>query len=42
VSQRVHQANLVVPPGLSSGDQLVKIALLVGTSTTQSVFIPVQ
>jgi uncharacterized protein (TIGR03437 family) len=42
VSPGVYQANLVVPPGLSSGDQLVKIALLVGTSTTQSVFVPVQ
>lgn len=42
VSPGVYQINTVVPPGVTAGDQAVKVTLLSGPSVTQTVFIPVQ
>ena len=42
VSPGVYQINAVLPPGLTAGDQPVKVTLLSGPSVTQTVFIPVQ
>ena len=41
-SPGVYQINAVVPQGVSSGDQLLRVTLLSGPSVTQSLFIPIQ
>jgi uncharacterized protein (TIGR03437 family) len=42
VSPGVYQINVVVPPGVASGDQAVTMKLLSGPSVPQTVFVPVQ
>jgi uncharacterized protein (TIGR03437 family) len=42
VSPGVYQVNAVVPSGLSSGDQPLKLTLLSGPSLPQTLFIPIQ
>ena len=42
VSPGLYQINAVVPQGVSSGDQPVKLTLLSGPSAPQTVFIPIQ
>jgi uncharacterized protein (TIGR03437 family) len=42
VSPGVYQINAVVPAGVNSGDQPVKVALLSGPIVPQTVFIPIQ
>jgi len=42
VSPGVYQINVIVPPGLSAGDQPLTVTLLSGASVPQSVFMPVQ
>jgi uncharacterized protein (TIGR03437 family) len=42
ISPGLYQINAVVPAGVTSGDQPVKVSLLIGASTTQSVFVPIQ
>ena len=42
VSPGVYQINAVVPQGVSSGDQEVKLTLLSGPSSPQTVFVPIQ
>jgi uncharacterized protein (TIGR03437 family) len=42
VSPGVYQINTVVPQGLSSGDQPLKVTLLSGSSVPQTVFVPIQ
>jgi uncharacterized protein (TIGR03437 family) len=42
VSPGVYQINLVVPPGVASGDQPLKISLLSGPTVPQTMFVPIQ
>ncbi|HTS65959.1 MAG TPA: choice-of-anchor V domain-containing protein [Candidatus Acidoferrales bacterium] len=42
VSPGVYQVNAVVPSGLAGGDQPLKVTLLSGPSSAQTLFIPVQ
>jgi uncharacterized protein (TIGR03437 family) len=42
VSPGVYQINAVVPQGLGTGDQPLKVTLLSGSSVPQTVFVPVQ
>ena len=42
VSPGVYQINAVVPQGLSSGDQPMKVTLLSGPSVPQTLFVPIQ
>ena len=42
VSPGVYQVNAIVPPGVASGDQPLKLTLLSGPAVTQNLMIPVQ
>ena len=42
VSPGVYQINAVVPQGVASGDQPLKVALLSGPSVPQTLFVPIQ
>jgi uncharacterized protein (TIGR03437 family) len=42
VSPGVYQINAVVPQGVASGDQPVKMTLLSGASVSQTLFVPIQ
>jgi uncharacterized protein (TIGR03437 family) len=42
ISPGVYQINAVVPQGVSSGDQPLKVTLLSGPSVPQTLFIPIQ
>lgn len=42
ISPGVYQINAVVPAGVTSGDQPVKVTLLSGPAVSQTLFIPIQ